>query len=58
MNARTFGTDDKQDAFFDRYGVSSYEEAGQAIATAQRQGAGRVHRLRNQFRRSRLRRRL
>ena len=37
MNTKTFGTDDKQDAFFDHYGVSSYEEAGRAIAEAQRE---------------------
>jgi hypothetical protein len=37
MNARTFGTDDHQAGFFARYGVTSYEQAGRAIAEAQRQ---------------------
>lgn len=32
---RNFGTDDKRDAFFARYGVTSYAEAGRAIAAAQ-----------------------
>jgi hypothetical protein len=36
MNARTFGTDDKQAEFFGRYGTGSYEETGHAIAAAQR----------------------
>jgi len=35
MNARTFGTDDKQAEFFGRYGTGSYEETGHAIAAAQ-----------------------
>src|ERR1700745_2096360 len=38
MNARTFGTDDRQAEFFARYGVTSYEQAGQAIAAAQLTG--------------------
>ena len=35
MNARTFGTDDRRKEFFARYGTSSYEETGRAIAEAQ-----------------------
>ena len=35
MNARTFGTDDKQAEFFARYGTGSYEETGRAITEAQ-----------------------
>lgn len=35
MNARTFGTDDKQAEFFARYGTSDYAETGRAIAAAQ-----------------------
>jgi hypothetical protein len=35
MNARTFGTDDRQAEFFARYGTGSYEETGHAIAEAQ-----------------------
>lgn len=34
MNARTFGTDDKQAEFFARYGVTSYEQAGEMFVTA------------------------
>lgn len=45
MNVRTFGTDDKQDAFFDRYGVSSYEEAGKLITDVQRQVGVSTQRL-------------
>lgn len=37
MNARTFGTDDKQGEFFARYGTGSYEETGRAITEAQRE---------------------
>ena len=36
MNARTFGTDDKQAEFFARYGTGSYEETGRAIQDADR----------------------
>jgi hypothetical protein len=35
MNARTFGTDDRQAEFFARYGTGSYEETGRAISEAQ-----------------------
>ena len=35
MNARTFGTDDRQAEFFARYGTGSYEETGRAIGEAQ-----------------------
>lgn len=34
MNARTFGTDDKQAEFFARYGVRSYAELGHKLAAA------------------------
>lgn len=39
MNARTFGTDDRQAEFFATHGTASYEETGQAIAEAERQAA-------------------
>lgn len=44
MNARTFGTDDRQAEFFACYGTGSYEETGHAIAEAQqsRQQVGSV----------------
>ena len=35
MSALTFGTDDRQVEFFARYGVTNYEQAGQAIADAE-----------------------
>lgn len=36
MNARTFGTDDRQAEFFSNYGATSYADAGQKILEAQR----------------------
>lgn len=39
MSARTFGTDDQQALFFDRYSTDSYEATGEAIREAQRAAA-------------------